>query len=1292
MWRLRVQQWNRTPAATDTIRCILPRPPLPSLQRSAHPVRRLVICSCVQAPARTTAPPKKPSSAASKPSQPVERESAESIQRRSRLIATLFDRDAALRDQVLAATLLDDHFSLKLDLQTCNRIVYVLLEAASEVPMLREKAFIFWQRMLKQASSEVVQFRSLQSTYEIIALLAQQGAWNEVLRAFNMLLEKRDSDCGTAIHKAKYLQLKRLLDQALALQKLDMLAGTRALKSIPHVHIDNTGASIRYQMRKAAETIEDALSGGPPVEVTQAPVLQLDRRIHHLAILAYTKLGRIDEAAEVIRKMQRSAALMQLCPNGPTFSDAQDAPKLMPRDAQPNVLSYLLVARGAFAFGQYESARKHFLHGWNEAERDWNEKQMKVRRYLARIDRHFALPLNEDGREEIAPMQLCDLDERTFEHVRFMLQGLIAAPGGEQHQMVPLIDHQHDVHAFPPSDLLHAKALSSVFPAPDDLPSFLHFAHTDIWKLLWASSVINRCASVNAQVKPMAGKLHPSLEKEVDAQEKFDRLILRAFHVYSRNSTWLRRWILGFPPLSLYDRSLSAAAAPSPKFRATGSGKLTDDATSPKCIVHTHRGKTFAVEFPPDNPELILHAHPAATIEIMMRMLSVQHATHSIVSLYQDALVAAYTAANQDVVRRLIEDDTVEPLDPILPGGFQSSLRLKLLRRQTTSKSEVDAIFTVASVPPIFNPPLPPLSPTVHDHVFAAFLRLAAIGGRAGEFVNYLQARAVINTQYLLAPPELGTLFEIHAASALTPSHIRDALEALPPAAWQLSKQIIDQVFKKILLPCLAQKELQAPNAEDPPFLPGVFQISDFDTRSQTQSIYALQMARYFGMRKYAPLVGLYEIEHSLQFDPPLQLTLGQSLHVIQAYSWMGNLSTSLEMLNEYAPLYSAGQKTCIFAFMIHFLETHVLKSMKQSQRKAESGSGRTVKIELSSGTAAAAPTPFSSLPLPSAVPVPSISSMGAPVLSPSGGPAYFTASGFSAVEGAISDVALKANVQHAHLNDAEWEYRAIEMWKQEAMQFFPHLRHAFWRTSTQVSVEPVICDYSEFLQPAPFRKETTAGENVLGALLNKDAPQGGTFSFGMGSPAFSSYATHTSTLAQANGGAQLDPLIHYQLSQIHGLLDQLLMDPTCLRYDPATRICDLRAGISYNQGRCILYLLSLWIKAQTGERQRYEILVPRSLLKRRQGIAAGALDQGDQWRVSDLEHITLRSYTAEYLLSQYFTGGEVHIEVVPAAAFQQTVIDPLQKQPLSSDSQKLDFFGRPFSEQEHVRFVIQWP
>ena len=156
----------------------------------------------------------------------------------------------------------------------------------------------------------------------------------------------------------------------------------------------------------------------------------------------------------------------------------------------------------------------------------------------------------------------------------------------------------------------------------------------------------------------------------------------------------------------------------------------------------------------------------------------------------------------------------------------------------------------------------------------------------------------------------------------------------------------------------------------------------------------------------------------------------------------------------------------------------------------------------------------------------------------------------------------------------------------------------------------------------------------------------------------------------------------------------QLLADPSSLHFDPLLRRCDLRSGVSYNQGRCILYLLSLWIKNQSGARLEYEFLLPRSMLKpsgvdpTMEDIAMRGIDASTS-SVSHLEHVMLHSYSAEYLLSQYFSANEMKVEVIEPTPFRPSAVDVAAN--LDSTPQ-VDAFGRPIRDQAAVRFVVEWP
>ena len=172
-----------------------------------------------------------------------------------------------------------------------------------------------------------------------------------------------------------------------------------------------------------------------------------------------------------------------------------------------------------------------------------------------------------------------------------------------------------------------------------------------------------------------------------------------------------------------------------------------------------------------------------------------------------------------------------------------------------------------------------------------------------------------------------------------------------------------------------------------------------------------------------------------------------------------------------------------------------------------------------------------------------------------------------------------------------------------------------------------------------------------------------------------------------------------------------MLIDPSCLHYDSLSRICDLRSGVSYHRGRCILYLLARWIKGHhtrgDDETRTYTFLLPRTQIKLKQtkrmnkqhgetkndeGVDADAASSSSStsshWCVSPLEQILFQSYSCEYLLTQYFDRShmQVHIhEPTNDTMRLASVTNPYSKQ-------EVDQFGRPINEQPFVRFTINYP
>ena len=117
-----------------------------------------------------------------------------------------------------------------------------------------------------------------------------------------------------------------------------------------------------------------------------------------------------------------------------------------------------------------------------------------------------------------------------------------------------------------------------------------------------------------------------------------------------------------------------------------------------------------------------------------------------------------------------------------------------------------------------------------------------------------------------------------------------------------------------------------------------------------------------------------------------------------------------------------------------------------------------------------------------------------------------------------------------------------------------------------QVSSE--LFDDDQFLllhTPSVLRRAFGPIELASGRLFS-DAPQGATFSFGMGSPAFSSYATSTGQLALAtpdlSAAQEADPMINYQLSQIQQLLTQVRRGR---EHEASTRSTEPSEGVQWD-------------------------------------------------------------------------------------------------------------------------------
>jgi hypothetical protein len=624
----------------------------------------------------------------------------------------------------------------------------------------------------------------------------------------------------------------------------------------------------------------------------------------------------------------------------------------------------------------------------------------------------------------------------------------------------------------------------------------------------------------------------------------------------------------------------------------------------------------------------------------------------------------------------------------------------------------------------------------------------------AGECAEYVRERAMVQTMYLGAPPTPKTVYELHF------------LSSFPHTAWQVTRQMVEQVWKGVYLPCEAyreaKKEAAARGSSSPISISHPYRFTDVSFLVQAQSILALLMRRYFAVRKYAAVLALYEVDHATLFSPPFPPALSAVLLLIQSYTWQGNLSSALDLMHRYAAGMNPWQRVQATAFMCHFLEAHVLKSLQQAKRKAE------IAQSSSSSTPAARslpPSPPSSL-FHTYIAPKNIRSTEGPIVSLKGAPLYLIQSGFTLLAPSLSSS--EADVVRGKLNpldESQWEQREVESWKVAAMRVYsPSPPSSPLSTSPSSSsssssfflpVSSSLFDDAEFLQ-APFGQTGMRSGGPGGGVQQQGQEKGEfgylspslpsssassspscsslfpfpftfSFSFGMGSPAFSSYATTSTTITPTvrmgvEGGVQenhdLDPLIVYQMKQIHSLLDEIMRNPADLLFDPTTGRCDLRTGVSFNRGRCILYLVSLWIKSQVGPTRTYEFLLPRSLLKQRIVPAGKAAEQNSSAAaaagpgagatadpyVSDLEQVMMRSYTAEYICAQYFPSSAslLQVRAIEPMRFRAsltTLTGAATATAPDSGTENLytapgvkDAFGRLVDEQPFVVFSVSWP
>ena len=1089
-------------------------------------------------------------------------------------------------------------------------------------------------------------------------------------------------------------------------------------------------------------------------------LLHLDARCYECCMQAKLRLGLDQQVIALLHTLTEVAAMEEWLHAHAHNTDTHQYKGR--HGVQPDAAHYLLAFQAACRSSRASLARDLFLQALRCAESDFASHA--VRLYHAVANPTELLALSDDQVDR----HLAHLDPTTHQRITAQL-----FHNWQQEQ-------RHTPHALSPP----AIALRP--------PSFLLFDHSVLELFIRSLHELALANFIGGAQSSEAVKTREAIG------------VLRE---YLANPVWFKLWLLDTPG--------SQSAAPA--------------------------------ESQPASASPLQPANPCVGLELLLRVLESVRDYRGILSLFQSVLVPAIEAANQQFVRNLIRAGTLEAVghpDQQNPAAtFAASQRLKIrttptdnLREGQARHSQLDALFTVVTIPPCLQPPVAALSAPVYDSVANAYCHIAlqsGVGSSIGRshlpsarsstsapasdlslhlfpFFRMIEARALMRTVALQQglvdhycsdrSAGMQERMRLYHETAIGLPELLSLMQRLPGNQWPVCVQLTDFVVRGAVVPCLIEEErMSARDASSHPpsaasaSLPPVVrssmsssarQLVSPSSRSLLQSIYLELMSKLFSARKFPQILQLYEHDQRRYFSPPLPLSVEQSLLVLQSSAWVGNIEGALALLASFSPSYSASQRVMSVAFMVHFLETHVLKAIRKTMQRLQPNVIIGQTHNDTRPTHARTPDessedPFAALPAPSELPVPRVSSMGAPILSPTGGPAYRAQSGFTILPPWLGAPAGPAavGIETADLQaDAALEWRKVDAWKREAKaRLTARFQGQEPAASSQpapssspfppvappsVCPSPLLFDAPEFLLAhAPTLARRTLGTHAVTGALFTEAPQGGTFSFGSGSPAFSSYATTTAQLATPDSGhpsiqaAQADPMIKWQLAQIEACIANLMRDPSAMWYDPTLRRCDLRSGVSYNLGRCLVYLLSLWIKSQTGPTRRYQFLLPRSILRINQTDdhthtddtahtrgspaqpAALALrvssvapspspspssssfaDASADVVLSDLEHVLLHSYSAEFLLSQYFHPEALSMRQVerskrPHSAEWQGLLDAadtLVRQANEStedataagapppsfedDIPKRDAFGMPLSQQPFVIFTVKWP
>lgn len=1109
-----------------------------------------------------------------------------------------------------------------------------------------------WRRSLEKGHLR----QDIRIHVDVLKFLTQRQEWKLVVQSYEVLKKHANIDVAKVCRK-HIINLEK--------QQQPQPTPTRSQGGQQQQPSQNSQHEHLLAMKDPALIVE-CMKQFPSIH-TSARVLHLNREIFHLASTAELHLNLSDSAIHILtNEMPRAMKLIDFMPNGPSWSydpidsidlksessDSQStSPPLTANDLRPTVATHLRIARAAFQQGRYELARDTYLRAWEEAERDWLEKEKKLRTYLA--DGKMALI---DEIRKSPPLPLSSMDSNLYLAVHHLFSGYCRTlPEGsplvdsidedtsltkrsastDSHDHASDDDHRHlvGVHSSNPSmsspmrpiredsDLFwDIQRIRQDWKRIEDLPEMIHINRGDLFRIVWSISALAtikeaqlKAAKAKNKVNPnekeaatvastdsahhpkassssSSSPRRPSFASEMGTFDPPSQRILLWILQYARNPVWVGSWLMGPGPYSLYDTSLlhDANMELVPKAQMTSPSSPSSSASPSE----------WTVPIPKESPQTILDQSPSSTLELIALYLNKHHAFNILVTLYRESLLPAYEDAHQSLAQRLLSDGLVELVDLTIgsrPHYLRSRHMLRYKRRQSSSSSsrsssgEMDMYFSVVTIPPAETPTLLPLSNLTQNTIMTAFSKLALQGRHHAEFVEFLQLRAEINTFYVNVTPDPGTIFEFHRRTGLKCDALIKVLNGLQPQGWQLTSNIVNQVFKRILLPYLhlvEKKKRQAaaaamPSEQLPP--PTFYLIG------QSQAIFTLLMRRCFYSRRYSLLIGVYERDHLIRYTPSLPLTPSETLYLIQAYTWMGNLSPALELLRHMnMEMLKSSQRLCIHAFMCHFLETHVMKSIKQFEQKQQQQQQTSTTTIVPTMTqqqqpppqqvrsGATSSSPSSSLPLPHLLPPPNMSSMGSPILTPNGEPIYHTVSQFHCVT-----THHRPTTALDQITESDWEIRKVEAWKSQMMDLL-HERHGIrveqqqhqqksqpkrrhhhlhgWVSPPKVLKAGLnLFDDIEFLQApnmfqkvssqAMFESGTPSGpivssnssaspSSTLGYLPHKDRPQSSCFSFGMGSPAFSSYATKTSNLTMVE--KELDPLINYQIAQIQTLLEMV--------------------------------------------------------------------------------------------------------------------------------------------------------